>query len=86
MVSMPCFFTPSVIVCSFVRSICSHGPVFWSASLGGFLWVAAMTFCPPCLFLSSSVSSDPICPVEPVTRIFLMLVLLDMWFESPFVL
>ena len=86
MVSMSCFLTASAIVCSFVRSICSHGPVFCSASLGGFLWVAAMTFCPPCLFLSSRVSSDPIFPVEPVTRIFFMFILLDMWFESPFIL
>lgn len=84
MVSMSCFLTASVMVCSFVRSICSHGPVFCNSSLGGFLCVAAMTFCPPCFFLSSRVSSDPICPVEPVTRIFFMFVLLVRGIVSPF--
>jgi len=55
-----------------VTSSVSYGPEVESFSLGFLLCPTAMTFSPPCFFRSSMTSSEPICPVAPVTMIFLV--------------
>jgi len=46
-----------------------NGPAF-KAGGGSFLCPAAMTFSTPYFSRRTRVNSDPICPVAPVTKIF----------------
>src|SRR4030042_1468756 len=82
---MSCFFTAFPTLSSVERSTCSNGPDLSNSSLGCLLWPAAITFSPPCFLRNASVSSDPIWPVDPVTRIF-FIVFLIIQFPGSYVL